>query len=51
MEPAPSAERAHHLKGRQRMRTLRELEGETEIINDPMDDDLLSDQPINDPDD
>jgi hypothetical protein len=33
------------------MRTLREVDGTTEIINDPMDEGSLSNQPINDPDD
>ena len=33
------------------MRTLRELDVETEIINDPMESDDLSNQSINDPDD
>jgi hypothetical protein len=33
------------------MRTLREVDGETEIVNDPMGDESLSNQPINDPDD
>lgn len=33
------------------MRTLRELEGEIEVINDPMDMDNLSNQPLNDEDD
>ena len=30
---------------------LQELESDIEIINDPMDSDDLSNQPINDPDD
>jgi hypothetical protein len=33
------------------MRTLRELESDIEIENDPMGGDDLSNQPINDPDD
>jgi hypothetical protein len=33
------------------MRTLRELDGEIEIVNDPMESEDLSNQPINDPDD
>lgn len=33
------------------MRTLRELDSVTEIVNDPIDSDSLSNQPINDPDD
>jgi len=32
------------------MRSLRELDSETEIINDPMETEDLSNQPINDPD-
>jgi hypothetical protein len=33
------------------MRALRELDGDIEIMNDPMGDEDLSNQPINDPDD
>jgi len=33
------------------MRTLRELDSVIEIVNDPIDDDSLSNQSINDPDD
>jgi len=33
------------------MRTLLELDSVIEIINEPMDNDSLSNQPINDPDD
>lgn len=33
------------------MRTLFELDSDIEIVNDPMESDDLSNQPINDPDD
>ena len=33
------------------MRTLRDLESDTEIVDDPMGDDSLSNQPPNNPDD
>jgi hypothetical protein len=33
------------------MRTLFELDSDIEIVNDPMEGDDLSNQPINDPDD
>jgi hypothetical protein len=38
-------------KGVQQMRTLRELDSVIEIVNDPVDQESLSNQPSNDPDD
>ena len=42
---------ASPMKGVQQMRTLRELDSVIEVVNDPMEQDSLSNQPINDPDD